>query len=310
MSSSETERSSEADSSAERPGALPAVAPQLRALRRRASLTLEAAARAAGLSPAHLSRLETGQRQPSLPMLLALARVYGTTVSELLGETVAGPGRRRPRGRHGTDRAPAAGRTGRPALPGAGCRPCGSTCRTAPRATSCACTPARSGSTCSRGRLRLRLGDTAHRLGARRQRPLRLAHPAPDRRRGPRRRRAALRPHPAAEPHGHPVPGPHPWRARHEGHGGEVPPRPVGAAVRLPRAGHVFAAFLYLLFGSARRAGRRAVRSVEQPLAQPLPGLRSELAAPAPGRRRRRPRSPRWSRRPPSGTRRARRRGG
>ncbi len=68
---------------------LPVVAPQLRALRRRASLTLEAAAREAGLSPAHLSRLETGQRQPSLPMLLALARIYGTTVSELLGETIA-----------------------------------------------------------------------------------------------------------------------------------------------------------------------------------------------------------------------------
>jgi transcriptional regulator with XRE-family HTH domain len=69
--------------------AVPAVAPQLRALRRRAALTLETAARAAGLSPAHLSRLETGQRQPSLPMLLALARIYGTTVSELLGETAA-----------------------------------------------------------------------------------------------------------------------------------------------------------------------------------------------------------------------------
>ncbi|MFG2887047.1 helix-turn-helix domain-containing protein [Streptomyces sp. NPDC048297] len=68
---------------------LPAVAPQLRALRRRAGLTLEAAARSAGLSPAHLSRLETGRRQPSLPMLLALARIYGTTVSELLGEAVA-----------------------------------------------------------------------------------------------------------------------------------------------------------------------------------------------------------------------------
>ncbi|MEU4035129.1 XRE family transcriptional regulator [Streptomyces collinus] len=68
---------------------LPAVAPQLRALRRRAGLTLETAARSAGLSPAHLSRLETGQRQPSLPMLLALARIYGTTVSDLLGETVA-----------------------------------------------------------------------------------------------------------------------------------------------------------------------------------------------------------------------------
>jgi transcriptional regulator with XRE-family HTH domain len=68
---------------------LSAVAPQLRALRRRAGLTLEAAARSAGLSPAHLSRLETGLRQPSLPMLLALARIYGTTVSELLGEAVA-----------------------------------------------------------------------------------------------------------------------------------------------------------------------------------------------------------------------------
>ncbi|GEK02297.1 helix-turn-helix domain-containing protein [Streptomyces sp. NPDC004009] len=70
-------------------GDLPAVAPQLRELRRRAGLTLEAAARSAGLSPAHLSRLETGGRQPSLPMLLALARTYGTTVSELLGERVA-----------------------------------------------------------------------------------------------------------------------------------------------------------------------------------------------------------------------------
>lgn len=85
MSSPEIEP--EADSTG--PQALPVVAPQLRALRRRASLTLEAAARTAGLSPAHLSRLETGQRQPSLPMLLALARIYGTTVSELLGETVA-----------------------------------------------------------------------------------------------------------------------------------------------------------------------------------------------------------------------------
>ncbi|HET9383056.1 MAG TPA: XRE family transcriptional regulator [Streptomyces sp.] len=65
------------------------VAPRLRALRRRAGLTLEAAARAAALSPAHLSRLETGRRQPSLPMLLALARVYGTTVSDLLGERVS-----------------------------------------------------------------------------------------------------------------------------------------------------------------------------------------------------------------------------
>ncbi|MFB8044312.1 MULTISPECIES: helix-turn-helix domain-containing protein [Streptomyces] len=69
------------------PDTMPDVAPQLRALRRRRGLTLEAAAQRAGLSPAHLSRLETGNRQPSLPMLLALARIYGTTVAELLGET-------------------------------------------------------------------------------------------------------------------------------------------------------------------------------------------------------------------------------
>ncbi|GAA1361235.1 helix-turn-helix domain-containing protein [Streptomyces beijiangensis] len=65
---------------------LPDVAPRLRELRRRGRITLETAARRAGLSAAHLSRLETGARQPSLPMLLSLARIYGTTVSELLGE--------------------------------------------------------------------------------------------------------------------------------------------------------------------------------------------------------------------------------
>ncbi|MFD3717555.1 helix-turn-helix domain-containing protein [Streptomyces sp. NPDC058674] len=68
---------------------LPTVAPQLRDLRRRAGLTLEAAAARARMSPAHLSRLETGRRQPSLPLLLELARTYGTTVSELLGEAPA-----------------------------------------------------------------------------------------------------------------------------------------------------------------------------------------------------------------------------
>ncbi|WP_037673426.1 helix-turn-helix domain-containing protein [Streptomyces griseus] len=92
MTSSEpepTEPGPGAEAGAGGPGVEAVVAPQLRALRRRASLTLEAAARAAGLSPAHLSRLETGQRQPSLPMLLALARIYGTTVSDLLGESAA-----------------------------------------------------------------------------------------------------------------------------------------------------------------------------------------------------------------------------
>ena len=79
--------STSADERHERPSdELPDVAPRLRELRRRGRLTLEAAARRAGLSAAHLSRLETGARHPSLPMLLSLSRIYGTTVSELLGE--------------------------------------------------------------------------------------------------------------------------------------------------------------------------------------------------------------------------------
>ncbi|WP_280702254.1 XRE family transcriptional regulator [Kitasatospora sp. GP82] len=53
--------------------------------------TLEAASARVGLSPAYLSRLETGQRQPSLPVLLGLARAYGTTVAGLLGELPGEP---------------------------------------------------------------------------------------------------------------------------------------------------------------------------------------------------------------------------
>ncbi|MGP4115419.1 helix-turn-helix domain-containing protein [Streptomyces sp. 4N509B] len=72
-------------------GELPALAARLRELRRVAGLTIQAAADRAGLSPAHLSRLETGHRQPSLPVLLNLARLYGTTVSGLLGEAAGVP---------------------------------------------------------------------------------------------------------------------------------------------------------------------------------------------------------------------------
>ncbi|MCM2422582.1 XRE family transcriptional regulator [Streptomyces sp. RKAG293] len=67
------------------------LAPRLKEQRRRTGLTLEAAARRLELSAAHLSRMESGLRQPSLPVLLGLARLYGTTVSDLLGETTAEP---------------------------------------------------------------------------------------------------------------------------------------------------------------------------------------------------------------------------
>lgn len=55
------------------------LAARLREHRLASRLTLEVAAARVGLSPAYLSRLETGRRQPSLPVLLGLARAYGTS---------------------------------------------------------------------------------------------------------------------------------------------------------------------------------------------------------------------------------------
>ncbi|MFJ4690278.1 helix-turn-helix domain-containing protein [Streptomyces sp. NPDC088766] len=140
------------------------VAPQLRALRRRASLTLEGAARTAGLSPAHLSRLETGQRQPSLPMLLALARVYGTTVSELLGETVAD----RDAVVRAADMEPthAGGWTYRQSgAPGRGMQALHVQVPYGSQSDIVRVHPGEEWLYVLRGRLRLRLGDTTHLLG-------------------------------------------------------------------------------------------------------------------------------------------------
>ncbi|WP_035798935.1 helix-turn-helix domain-containing protein [Kitasatospora mediocidica] len=70
---------------------VPGLGARLREQRQSNRLTLEAAAARVGLSPAYLSRLETGRRQPSLPVLLGLARAYGGTVAGLLGEQVGEP---------------------------------------------------------------------------------------------------------------------------------------------------------------------------------------------------------------------------
>lgn len=144
---------------------LPAVAPQLRALRRRASLTLEAAARAAGLSPAHLSRLETGGRQPSLPMLLSLARVYGTTVSELLGETV--PDRDAVLRAAHKDPTEAGGWTyWQAGAPGRGMQALRVQVPYGSQGDIVRVHPGEEWLYVLTGRLRLRLGDSAHQLGA------------------------------------------------------------------------------------------------------------------------------------------------
>jgi transcriptional regulator with XRE-family HTH domain len=66
------------------------VARRLHALRRESRVTLTALAAQTGFSAAHLSRLEKGERQPSIAALLLLARVYGVPVSTLVDEQDSG----------------------------------------------------------------------------------------------------------------------------------------------------------------------------------------------------------------------------
>jgi transcriptional regulator with XRE-family HTH domain len=65
---------------------LASVGERLRAARERVGLTLDQTAELAGLSKAHLSRLESAERQPSIAALLSLSDALGTPVSSLLGE--------------------------------------------------------------------------------------------------------------------------------------------------------------------------------------------------------------------------------
>jgi len=67
------------------------IAENLREERTRARLTLEQLAARAELSTAHLSRIESGDRQPSLAALLSLSRALGVSVGALLGEGAGGP---------------------------------------------------------------------------------------------------------------------------------------------------------------------------------------------------------------------------
>jgi transcriptional regulator with XRE-family HTH domain len=69
---------------------LVSIGERLRAARDRAGLTLDQTAELSGLSKAHLSRLESAERQPSIAALLSLADALGTAVSALLGEQQAG----------------------------------------------------------------------------------------------------------------------------------------------------------------------------------------------------------------------------
>jgi transcriptional regulator with XRE-family HTH domain len=64
---------------------LATVGPRLRALRQQRDMTLTALAEATGISVSTLSRLESGQRRPTLELLLPLARAYGVQLDDLVG---------------------------------------------------------------------------------------------------------------------------------------------------------------------------------------------------------------------------------
>jgi transcriptional regulator with XRE-family HTH domain len=70
--------------------AVSALGDRLRAAREGLGLTLDQLSASVGVSKAHLSRLESGDRQPSVGILVELAAALGTRVSELLGEDGAG----------------------------------------------------------------------------------------------------------------------------------------------------------------------------------------------------------------------------
>ncbi|KQS06056.1 XRE family transcriptional regulator [Curtobacterium sp. Leaf183] len=66
------------------------VGPRLRALRQRRDVTLAALATETGISVSTLSRLEAGQRKPTLELLLPLARAYQVPLDDLVGAPQTG----------------------------------------------------------------------------------------------------------------------------------------------------------------------------------------------------------------------------
>lgn len=66
------------------------VGPRLRRVREQRAITLTDVAERTGISKSTLSRLENGQRRPSLELLLPLARTYRVPLDELVGAPEVG----------------------------------------------------------------------------------------------------------------------------------------------------------------------------------------------------------------------------
>lgn len=93
---------------------LAAVGPRLRALRNQRDITLSDLSASTGISVSTLSRLESGQRRPTLEQLLPLASAYRVQLDDLVGAPRTGDPRvvLRPTKRHGMTFIPLTGRAG------------------------------------------------------------------------------------------------------------------------------------------------------------------------------------------------------
>ncbi|MET0997798.1 MAG: XRE family transcriptional regulator [Marmoricola sp.] len=67
------------------------VGPRLRALRQEGEMTLADLSGATGISVSTLSRLEAGQRKPTLELLLPIAKAHRIPIDDLVGTATADP---------------------------------------------------------------------------------------------------------------------------------------------------------------------------------------------------------------------------
>jgi transcriptional regulator with XRE-family HTH domain len=102
------------DDGADLDGVLEAVGPRLRGLRQERGATLAQLSASTGISVSTLSRLESGQRRPTLELLLPLARAHQVPLDELVDAPPTGDPRVHARAfqRHGITFVPLTRRPG------------------------------------------------------------------------------------------------------------------------------------------------------------------------------------------------------
>lgn len=87
---SDTDTDANTDMPSDVSRALTEVGPRLKRVRTERGVTLAALAEATGISTSTLSRLESGQRRPSLELLLPISRAHQVPLDELVGAPAVG----------------------------------------------------------------------------------------------------------------------------------------------------------------------------------------------------------------------------